>query len=260
MKIKLILLFIFNLVTLYAQESCDKVYDGCIKPCGPISERDNRTIIDESFNDKAPYNYVIHQTFDRYTGFFSSTSSFIAPHILITAHHNVVRKSLIKGITFFNPINHKESIYFKKSEFKIYTYKKKLNTQTDIAIIVFKDPKKIAPYYNGCFVLKDILACKSENSEAHLTGFPCDVPDTKIDKKDKLVNLQTSADMPIIGYNFFTCTGDSGAPLWTIENNQPTVIGIHHGGNEGYLNNCYNIAAKIDAAVINWINTYITSK
>jgi V8-like Glu-specific endopeptidase len=256
MKKKLLFLLFFVLNISYCQDNCDQVFEGCDKPCGPKEKRDERIILNDIQNNTAPYSYVIHQTFNRVAGNFSSTSSFISPNVLITAHHNVVRKGLIQGIRFYNPINHEESLYFKKREYKIYTYKNRLNSLTDIAIIVFKDPKKIAPYYKGHFVLNDIININPE-TEAHLTGFPCDVSDTKIDKKDLVKNLHTDDKYNLIGYNMFTCTGDSGAPLWVLKDKTPTIIGIHHGGNEGYIKNCFNISARINNDILNWINKYI---
>ncbi len=250
---KLRLAFLFFSTVFFAQNDCDQVYSGCKKPCGPVSERENRVILNDSLNSVSPYNYIIHQDFKRYSGTFSSTSSFIAPNVLLTAHHNVVRSFLIRGITFHNPKNHEETIYFKKKEFKIYTFKNKLNTLTDIAIIVFEDAKKIAPFYNGHFAVNDVANIKDNNLDAHLTGFPCDIANTKIDKKTKVSSLYTNENLSLIGYNMFTCTGDSGAPLWVIENNVPTIIGIHHGGNEGYMEGCFNISARINKSVLQWI-------
>jgi V8-like Glu-specific endopeptidase len=241
----------------YSQDSCKKIPDNCDNPCGPIEKIQDRIIVGESMASLEPYNFVIHQTFNRFFGKFSSTSSFIAPNVLITAHHNVRRKGLIKGITFYNPLDHQQTIYFKKKEIEIYFYKSKLGVATDIAIIIFKNKLKIAPFYFGCFQLQSIENITSTKQQVHLTGFPCDISNTKVDKSDSFVNILPHETKPLLGYNMFTCTGDSGAPLWIIENNNPTILGIHHGGNEGYFNNCYNIAAKIDSNVINWINKFI---
>ena len=242
---------------MFSQENCKIVPNNCDNPCGPIERINDRLIISDRLEKSEPYSFVIHQTFNRLFGTFSSTSSFIAPDVLITAHHNVKRKGLIQGITFHNPINHKETLYFKKKEFKIYFYKSKLGVTTDIAIIKFKDKAKIAPFYYGSFQLQTFENITSTKEQVHLTGFPCDMSNKKIDKSDLFTNILSHENQPLLGYNMFTCTGDSGAPLWIMEKNIPTLLGIHHGGNEGYFNNCYNISAKIDTNVLSWINQYI---
>jgi len=257
MKFLSYIVLFFVVSISFAQNDCDQIYDGCKNPCGPKEKREERIILNANQSSIAPYSYIIHQTFNRVSGDFSSTSSFVAPNVLITAHHNVVRKYLINGITFYNPLDHSQTIYFKKSEFKIYTYKNKLHILSDVAVIVFKDPKKIAPYYKGHFKFNEISNIDT-NAEAHLTGFPCDISDTKIDKKDFVKNLLTSNSYNFIGYNMFTCTGDSGAPLWVIHDNEPTIIGIHHGGNEGYIDNCYNISTRINADILKWIQNILT--
>ncbi|RVT75327.1 trypsin-like serine protease [Flavobacterium sufflavum] len=251
------LLLLFFSVICYSQNNCDKIFNGCDKPCGPVEKREERIILNEDQNKVSPYSYVIHQTFNRIFGNFSSTSSFIAPDVLITAHHNVIRQGMIKGITLYNPANNNQNMYLKKKEFIIYTYKSKLNPLTDIAIIKFKNPNKIKAYYFGHFQLDKVDNIKTKTSEVHLTGFPCDMTNTKIDKKCTINDLYLDDKMSLIGYNMFTCTGDSGAPLWLIDNDKPTIIGIHHGGNEGYINNCFNISAKMDTDFLKWINQYI---
>lgn len=254
---KIYFLLILHGFFAFSQEDCKTIPENCDNPCGPIEKIEARVVVDDSLAQMKPYNFVIHQTFNRLFGTYSSTSSFIAPDVLITAHHNVKNKGFIQGITFHNPIDHSQTIYFKKREFTIYYYKSKLGVSSDIALIKFKDKTKIAPFYYGSFQLQTFETITSTTAQVHLTGFPCDMSDTKMDKSDSYVNILAHEKESLLGYNMFTCTGDSGAPLWIMENNIPTLLGIHHGGNEGYFKNCYNISAKIDINVQNWINQYI---
>lgn len=252
--------FLMCITNSFAQQSdsCDIYLSTCgDKPCGPVYNKSNRTVIQKESLQQTPYSYIIHQNFNRYTGDYASTGSFIAPNIIITAHHNVKNPINIKGITFINYGTEGEGIYFKKKELKILTYKSSLNTTTDIAVIVFKNPSKVAPIYKGHFTIYNNTAIDS-NAEVHLTGFPCDMPDTMMDKKIQGSLLKQHEAVPLWGYDMFTCTGDSGAPLWVSLNGKPTVIGIHHGGNEDFFpKTCLNVSAKIDAGVLAWLNNII---
>ncbi len=59
----------------------------------------------------------------------------------------------------------------------------------------------------------------------------------------------------------FTCTGDSGAPLWLKDNNDFFIIGIHHGGGkDGKFYDNSNISVKINDQIVNWINSIIKDK
>ena len=224
------------------------------KPCGPAKNKDARTIIVNETLKQEPYSYILHQAFDRIIGgVYSSTSAFIAPNILITAHHNVMHKANIKGITFYNlSVDEDKGIYFKKKEVEIIPYKSSVNTSTDMAIIIFKKPEKIAPIYKGHFNIETIAKITDSSTVVHLTGFPCDVPDKLLDKK-----VYFHDSLPLLVYDMYTCTGDSGAPLWAVINGKPTIIGIHHGGSEGLFDDCTNASAKVDVNFTQWLKQYL---
>ena len=54
----------------------------------------------------------------------------------------------------------------------------------------------------------------------------------------------------------YSCTGDSGAPIWVKLNEKYYIIGIHHGGNENnqdFLSLQYNVASAFSDKSIDWI-------
>ena len=94
-----------------------------------------------------------------------------------------------------------------------------------------------------------------------MTGFPCDYNgDKKIDKQAPKPTLKMDSLGKLIGYPMYTCTGDSGAPLWFNENGRFYLIGVHHGGNAGhrdYENTDYNISVYFNKEVIEWVFSII---
>ena len=261
---QILILLMLLMRGLHAQNtSCD--VDACNDkdhPCGPVFNQNNRTEINGETLKTTPYNAIIHQSIHRIGHSYASTSSFIAPNILITAAHNVQHYLNVKrnGFTFYNYGISEKGIDFKKNEVIVLKYRSHFHSDDDIAVIIFTDAKKIAPLYKGKFALATKADIKNPSAPVHLAGYPCD-KDGKLMEKHITANQlhASSVSTNVIGYDMYTCIGDSGEPLWADLNGMPTIIGIHHGGRENYFDDagCFNISAAITEDVLKWIGGLI---
>ena len=217
--------------------------------------KNERVVVAAELDEQNPYNSIINIHVKRwYNSGFYSTASFINNSTIITAHHNLLRRSHIKRITY--TING-ETVELKRRDFEIHYYQRKYRTNSDIAIIKITNLNKIKEVQTNMKISVDIL--NNTDSNVHLTGFPCDSEDDNmIDKQASASSLKLDSSAKLIGYPLYTCTGDSGAPLWVMHDNSHYLIGIHHGGNEGnqeFHNISYNISTYLNKDVINWINS-----
>lgn len=179
--------------------------------------------------------------------------------VLITAHHNLVRKAHITRIRY--QIDGK-NVELRKKDFKIIYYQKNLNTKTDIAVIKITNTSKIVNRENKFEIDEKVIS--NINDSAFLTGYPCDYSGKKmLNKSTPSSLLKISSDSKLIGYPLYTCTGDSGAPLWVELNGKYYLIGIHHGGNEGivdFKDTQYNVSVYLNTAVIKWLSSITNLK
>lgn len=219
--------------------------------CGPYSEINKRILVVDPLLTKEPFNFILHQEIKRGSPNYS-TGSFIAPNVIITAHHNVYQDWLIRRVSFCNKsVDKNKWITFKRREIEIIHFGN-VKLATDISIIVIKNQNKIKELYKGCFNVGNYKQINERNN-VHLTGFPCDFPDTLVDKSIDRRQLLEHGTLTLLGYNMYTCTGDSGAPLWSLKDGKPTIIGIHHGGNEGNFEGEVNCSAMITEEVLEWL-------
>ena len=249
MKKSLFIILLLFLITKLNAQSND-----C--SCLGVDEwKNERLVVDTELGTRNPYNSIINVHIKRwYNSGFYGTASFINNSTIITAHHNLVRKGHITKITY---VINGETVILKKKDFKIQHYKKKYKINSDIAIIKILNPNKIKEVQSHLKISEDIV--KNISSNIHLTGFPCDSDDDEmLDKNTSFNSLKIDSSEKLIGYPLYTCTGDSGAPLWVYQDNSYYLIGIHHGGNEGnieFKDSLYNISVYLNKNVINWINS-----
>lgn len=220
--------------------------------CGPMQNQNKRRAINGDVLQQTPYSFILHQEIKRGKTSYS-TGSFISPTMIITAHHNVFHSRFIRRLAFCNKaVNPDQWVRFKRKEVDIIKLGG-VRAPTDIAIIKFKDPEKIKILYNGHFQLGTIDNL-SDSVQIHLTGFPCDLPDILVDKNCSGNELNLHKTETLIGYALYTCTGDSGAPLWFMNEDTATLVGIHHGGGEGnFEDDTLNCSAKVTQGVIDWV-------
>jgi V8-like Glu-specific endopeptidase len=226
--------------------------------CGPEGLENTRENIDNLKELEDPYNGIFHLRVTRF--FFStnvSTASFLDNDLVITANHNLMYSPFITKIEFY--LNG-EWIKINKRHLKIYHYHKSLFHKKikDIAVIKIKNLNALKDVKHTNFILQDYDDIENkENLDFHLTGFPCDRPNILVDKKTISTELSINNTNKIIGYKkLYTCTGDSGAPLWFEINGKYYLTSIHHGGNDigVFENESINLGIKINADLINWID------
>lgn len=223
--------------------------------CGPHEKINERRQISDSLLQTAPFSFILHQEITRGSTNYS-TGSFIGPNLIITAHHNVYKKFFIRNLSFCNKaVDPNKWIRFKKNEVEIILLGS-VRAPSDIALIRIKNPEKIKELYEGHFEL-DSINSFADTDSIHLTGFPCDIPDILMEKTTTKKELRIHDMHSLIGYYIYTCTGDSGAPLWAMKNNVPTLVGIHHGGGESYFPPDWNASARINKAVIDWFKKHL---
>ncbi len=232
------------------------------KSCGPkgVDMEEKRENIVDGKELETPFNGIIHLRVTR--NFISSnisTASFIDDDLIITANHNLMYSPFITKIELF--LNEKW-IKIKKRHLKIHHYHQGVfhKKAEDIAIIKIKNTIAIeSSNYSSLDLTSFDGVAQKENKIYHLTGFPCDRPNILVDKKTSFKEFSEDSSNQFLGYrNLYTCTGDSGAPLWFFDNDTYYLCSIHHGkriiSDSG---EAINVGIKITQDVINWINKKI---
>jgi V8-like Glu-specific endopeptidase len=241
--------------------------------CGPWQYLSKAEKIIGDTTMTAPFNFILHlETNHNYLGKRSQdwgTAAFINENTLLTAHHVLIRKEWLTKIGLSLANSAKDDwIYFYKSnnDFEIFYYKnyKKAKSyefkSTDIAVIRILNKEKLGKLYKGKF-LYDSIQTFSQDDIMDLTGFPCYFAnnqvgyDTLINRRAAKKNLNLNSDHNFIGYEFFTCIGDSGGPIWAKKDDKFYIVGVHHGGGGDIgLDESYNISVKLNGDIIKWLN------
>jgi len=252
---------VFITATMYSQipADCGQCMD-CRNDCGPFNKRGERKEIISTLLNVAPYDGIIHIGVKR-AGQSTrySTATFIDKDVMITANHNVMTSLMITSIQFNIRKNGKDVwITLGIGDFEILHFTRRHDKWNDVALIWIKNLKPFGDYKYTIFNTADIGQITTNVDDLfHLTGFPCDKPDILMDKTTQKANLEFDATNTIISYsNLFTCTGDSGAPLWIEKEGKFYIVGIHHGGDD--INafpekNETNISRKLTPNILNWI-------
>lgn len=257
----IIYLFVAGSYCCYGQvpDDCGACKD-CKNDCGPFEAINLREVIRGDNLKSAPYNGIIHIGVKRLgQSPRYSTASFIGKNLLLTANHNVMSSKFIVNIEFCLVLNGQDQwITLKKSDFEILHFTKKHDKWNDVALIKLKNTNFLKNTNYTIFRTANIDDLKpAENIFYHLTGFPCDKPDILVDKKTQKKGLEFDTTNTIISYsNLFTCTGDSGAPLWIEKDNTFYILGIHHGGDD--INafpekDQTNVSRKLTSDILKWI-------
>ncbi|QGK73186.1 serine protease [Flavobacterium sp. SLB02] len=253
---KQIITFIFLVV------GCLSYGQGICTDCGPAGLENNRTNIVSGNEKLSPYNGIFHLRVTR--GFIRtnlSTGTFIANDLIITANHNLMYSPFITKVEFFLNGN-----WIKISNYKIYHYHQSFlhKRNKDIAILKIFNLEKLKNISHTNFIPCDYSKIESTAGiNFNLTGFPCDRPDTLVEKTTWSDNLLSDQTNTVFSYKkLYTCTGDSGAPLWFEKEGRNFIVSIHHGGNDfgAFDDNNTNVAIKITPDIITWINTKTHSK
>ena len=231
--------------------------DACESCLGKPEWKVERTILDSTDIQMYPFNSIIKLNVKRWYNFLGphyGTASFLNDSILITAHHNLVRKAHITKIWY---LDNGKNVELRKRDFEIIYYQQKLNTKTDIAVIKITNPDKIIKRDKKFEISENVIT--NIQDSVNLTGFPCDYSGLKMLNKSTVSTLlKISSDLKLIGYPLYTCTGDSGAPLWVKSNGKFYLIGIHHGGNENitdFSGTQYNVSVYVNSDIIKWISS-----
>lgn len=236
--------------------------DDCGEDCGPYRLVSSRTKVLGNQLLAKPFNNVLHIGVKRFgMGETWGTVSFVDNSTLITAQHVLLERKLIRYIELCAPTPTGDNwITLYKDDFDIYFYQASFNTNTDVALIRIRNKDKLQKLYRGHFSLA-ILPNLTPATKINLTGFPCDMaggypaPDTLSTKSCIAKDLLYNSDKTLVGYPMFTCTGDSGSPLWYEKDGINYVVGIHHGGNEdreGFQQTDVNISVLINKSIMEW--------
>jgi len=229
----------------------------CSDSCGPAGKENLRTNIVKEQLNTSPFNSIVHivvKRIYRRTG-SPSTASFIGGNVLITANHSLIRSPFISDIILkMNGM----SVKLKKRDFKIYHFHQGLfhKENKDIAILVLRKDIKDALGDYSHFQLANFDLIKPNTEKFHLTGFPFDRPDTLVDKTTGYKDIKKESSGNALGYDLYTCKGDSGAPLWCQDNGIFKVVSIHHGkgGLSEFDCRTTNWGIKVTSEIIEWVD------
>ncbi|ASE62115.1 hypothetical protein CEQ15_11735 [Chryseobacterium indologenes] len=218
------------------------------RDCGPEKYLNTRSFVESEVLNLKPYNAIVHINV---RGLKKSwgTATFINENTLITARHVVDKWLLNKIIVYKNLFENgkiktievtllKEDIIIKNAPRKKGSY-----FSDDISLIILSETgrNKLQPIYSGSLEVTNYKLLDLHPDEiVSLTGYPVDLAESGIDHSDILSNKSTTfkelifpKEYELVGYPLFTCSGDSGAPLWVKVKDKYYIIGIHHGGPEG---------------------------
>jgi len=226
----------------------------CKSPCSQLGNPNARRNILQDTSVE-PYSSIIQLSVKRWWNFRTintSTASQYEKGRLITANHNLMFSPFIKSIELkFN----NDTLKLRPRDFKTHHYHKWLwhKKRKDIAVLVLKDSLSNRLKGVTSFKLAKCV-CVDTTDSVHLTGFPCDRLDTLVDKVDTLKLFDKKGR--IVGYNHYTCKGDSGAPIWMPKNNKYHLVAIHHGcGRPPAFKKETNWGIAITEDVLKWVKS-----
>ena len=224
MRTKILLLGVFVCVTQYSFSQCNGVTLG-----------KNELIND---TQTTPFSYI-SQIFPTRGNTYEGTAFFIHPKVMLTAGHNVRKR---KGF-FFTPV---KRIVFKigATNTKTELIKDSINTiqyeniisgndekeydiQDDWGVIIMDNTNsnKVA---GGVFAF-EVFDPKKNYGTIYKSGYPSIKPKS-VQRFCSTKNYMYDSTCNCLKYDFETEHGDSGAPIWYINNGVPTVIAIHTAG------------------------------
>ncbi len=252
MKKSLILICIFYSTALVVKSGNICTGDSTLK--------NNRRIVNIEEMQSAPFGAIAQLYRTKVLTKVLGTVSFVNDSFLLGSAHYIQAKKLINKITLKrkNETDKTIEVTFKKDEFEIIPNINHNVIRFDFTVIKVKNIRKLQEFFKGSFNLATYNSLESLPIDSvHLTGYPYDDSLSRlIEKASNFSTLKVGSDKEIIGYPMFSCSGDSGAPLWVKYNDKYYLIGVHHGGNEGNLDFTrlqYNVASVISDTSLGWI-------
>lgn len=225
--------------------------------CNPIES--NRIEIQ---NIQPPNNFICHIVVHRRKD-WNATVSFVSKNVIVGAGHSFNEgffHTKIRGITIYvgqrnengtNTWDLKKA--FKRNELNIFIpreFKMKSNPTYDFAFVAL--PENIVDDFYKLDMYENI---KNNIDSIYINGYPGDKGDTALWTKKCNKNDVDFTEPLVYKYSLYTFTGDSGAPIWTKDENNIYLIGIHGTGK--YKNGSCNAGIKFtDNRIVN-LRTFI---
>lgn len=226
---------------------------------GDSTLKNNRRIVNIEEMQSTPFGAIAQLYRTKVCTKVLGTVSFVNDSFLLGSAHYIHAKKLINKIKLKrrNETGKEIEITFKRGEFEIIPNLNHNVSRFDFTVIKVKDISKLQEFFKGSFNIATYNSLASLAIDSvHLTGYPFDYKGLLIEKASKFSSLKIGSDEEIIGYPMFSCSGDSGAPLWVNFNDKYYLIGVHHGGNENNLDFTplqYNVASVISDTSLGWI-------
>jgi V8-like Glu-specific endopeptidase len=251
-KIIHISIFIFSCLSVLGQEKNDK-------DCGPAVYLNTRSFLQNDSLNHLPFDAIVHINIRGW-----GTATFINDSTLITARH-LADKKRIKNITIYKNIfkdGTVENIFINltKEDFKIKNAPEDnchfISSDISFVVLHSSGQAKAKEIYTDHMEIADYITLNIDDfKEIILSGYPVDLAASGLNNTDILSNKRTrfkellfDKDCKMVGYKIFTCSGDSGAPLWVEVNGKFYVIAIHHGGPE--RGTIFNDESRNSAALV----------
>jgi V8-like Glu-specific endopeptidase len=213
------------------------------KKCGPEVYLNSRSMVQTEVLNTYPYSAIVHVNMRGW-----GTATFINDSTLITARH-VADKWWLRKMSIYKNIFKSGKVETLSAQLRADDFSVKNVASdnchfisSDISFIVLSETgkAKVRGLYSGSLEIVNYKKLNlNPDQEVILTGYPVDLAETGVngtdilsDKKTKVSDLIFHEKCDMVGYKLFTCSGDSGAPLWVKAGEKYYVIGIHHGGPE----------------------------
>jgi V8-like Glu-specific endopeptidase len=246
--------------------------------CGPFSQLPYVIKVLDSTANSYPFNCLVHIETNRKYGVARvakwkadwGTGTFISDDCILTAHHVLLYPTWLKEIKLANPhpaTKEDKWVTFNENDFQLNFYKPYRSQgnyeaiSNDIAILKITNKEKLKQIYKAnipCTKIND----STEVQQFHLSGYPSYFAaskghyDTLITRTASNKDVNITTDSNFIFYPLFSCSGDSGAPIWVVKNSTAYVVGVHHGG----YDDTHNEAVRLDDDMLRWINRIIGDK
>jgi V8-like Glu-specific endopeptidase len=204
--------------------------------CTNVTE--GRNVLINAATMKAPLSYIAH-IFPKRGKTYSGTAFFIHPQVMLTAGHNVRKR---KGFIFTSVkeidlnIGATDCTTQLTKDFVVTTQndniisgndEKKYTVQDDWGFIILNNTNA-NKVVGGVFAI-EVFNPNKDYGVLYKCGYPSGEPQC-VPRYDQTTNYNYDKSCDCLRYDFETEHGDSGAPIWYLNNGVPTVIAIHTNG------------------------------